>query len=116
MLAQSRHSGWDGVLERLRCDNRYKVMRGYATYAFAAAATFASSAAATAGLTFFPSFHRTRGGGARLRRPSRDRTRTTTRNGQERNGPKKKSILTMRVNRARDAVRDFNVKFRDNVF
>jgi len=38
----------------------------------------ASSAAATAGLTFLPSFHRTRGGGARLRRPSRERTRTTT--------------------------------------
>jgi hypothetical protein len=50
-------------------------------YAFpaAAAATFASSAAATAGLTFLPSFHRTRGGGARLRRPSRERTRTTNR-------------------------------------
>jgi len=38
----------------------------------------ASSAATTAGLTFLPSFHRTRGGGARLRRPSRERTRTTT--------------------------------------
>lgn len=48
-------------------------------YAFPApaAAAFASSAAATAGLTFLPSFHRTRGGGARFRRPSRDRTRTT---------------------------------------
>lgn len=38
----------------------------------------ASSAATTAGLTFLPSFHRMRGGGARLRRPSRERTRTTT--------------------------------------
>ena len=50
----------------------------YNIYAFpAAAATLASSAAATAGLTFLPSFHRTLGGGARFRRPSRDRTRTT---------------------------------------
>lgn len=45
-------------------------------YALAAVA-LASSAAATAGFTFLPSFHRTRGGGARLRRPSRERTRTT---------------------------------------
>lgn len=53
-------------------------MRRNEIYAFAVpAAAFASSAAATAGLTFFPSFHRTRGGGARLRRPSRERTRTT---------------------------------------
>lgn len=49
----------------------------YAAAAAAAVAALASSAAATAGLTFFPSFHRTRGGGARLRRPSRERTRTT---------------------------------------
>ena len=42
------------------------------------APALASSAATTAGFTFFlPSFQRTRGGGARLRRPSRDRTRTT---------------------------------------
>ena len=49
------------------------------TYALgaAAAAALASSAAATAGFTFLPSFHLTRGGGARLRRPTRDRTRTT---------------------------------------
>jgi hypothetical protein len=45
----------------------------------AAPAVFlASSAAATAGFTFLPSFHRTLGGGARLRRPTRERTRTTT--------------------------------------
>ena len=56
---------------------RYKSGEGYA-YCRAAAA-LASSAAATAGLTFLPSFHRTRGGGARLRRPSRERTRTTER-------------------------------------
>jgi hypothetical protein len=42
-----------------------------------AAAAFASSAAATTGLTFFPSLYRGRGGGARLRRPSLERTRTT---------------------------------------
>ena len=41
------------------------------------APALASSAATTAGFTFLPSFQRTRGGGARLRRPSRDRTRTT---------------------------------------
>lgn len=51
----------------------------YKAYAVLAAAALASSAAATAGLTFLPSFHRTRGGGARLRRPSRERTRTTER-------------------------------------
>ena len=49
---------------------------------YALAVAFASSAAVTAGLTFLPSFHRTRGGGARLRRPSRERTRTT-RNGRK---------------------------------
>lgn len=43
-------------------------------------AALASSAATTAGLTFLPSFHRIRGGGARLRRPSRERTRTTAKN------------------------------------
>lgn len=56
-------------------DTGFKV-HNVTIYAFVPAA-FASSAAATAGFTFLPSFHRTRGGGARLRRPSRERTRTT---------------------------------------
>jgi hypothetical protein len=52
----------------------------------AAPAVFlASSAAATAGFTFLPSFHRTLGGGARLRRPTRERTRTTTQTQMDQN-------------------------------
>ncbi len=63
---------------------RFSGVQSITIYAFGppAVAAFASSAAATAGFTFFPSFHRTRGGGARLRRPSRERTRTTKELGQ----------------------------------
>ena len=61
-------------------EKKYIASRRYACYIHALAAApaaLASSAAATAGFTFLPSFQRTRGGGARLRRPSRERTRTT---------------------------------------
>lgn len=73
----------------------------------------ASPAACTAGLTFFPSLYRMRGGGARFRRPSRERTRTTgmiilpqygklTRQGGKH---------TMGVNSARNTVSYFDVQF-----
>ena len=80
-----------------------------------AAAAFASSAAATAGLTFLPSFQRTRGGGARLRRPSRERTRTTV--GCVRYISKRViGERTMGVNGAGDAVSNFDVQLGDRVF
>lgn len=64
--------------ERIDAMREMIQIRGTELYVYAfAPLAFASSAAATAGFTFFPSFHRTRGGGARLRRPSRERTRTT---------------------------------------
>jgi hypothetical protein len=56
--------------------NNIKTHGLYLPY-FAPALALASSAAATAGLTFFPSFQRTRGGGALFLLPSRERTRTT---------------------------------------
>lgn len=89
----------------------YSGERAYDAAAVAAAAVaFASSAAATAGLTFFPSLKRTRGGGARFRRPSRERTRTTARAAVSQGiYTERERELTMRVDRARHAVRDFDV-------
>lgn len=60
----------------MRWDTRYGDVH-YVLVPATVAAILASSAAATAVLTFLPSFHLTRGGGSRFRRPSRDRTRTT---------------------------------------
>ena len=59
---------------QISCNSKTTAI-GYVPATFAAA--LASSAAATAGFTFLPSFHRTLGGGARFLRPVRDRTRTT---------------------------------------
>lgn len=80
-----------------------------AFHALPAPAAFASSAAATAGFTFFPSFQRMRGGGARLRRPSRDRTRTTGIHITQRAADGSRDVLTMRMNCARDTICDFDV-------
>lgn len=85
-------------------------------YAFAPPAAFASSAAATAGLTFLPSFHRTRGGGARLRRPSRERTRTTFTNNECQWSRLNSDSLTMRVDSTRNAICDFDVELGNNIF
>ena len=100
--------GMDGSEMRYKSGERYAYCR--------AAAALASSAAATAGLTFLPSFHRTRGGGARLRRPSRERTRTTDRHMRGILKQIETTLRTMRVDGARDAVCDFDVQLRDGVF